>query len=267
MTGISFIIIKYKSDFFENLERNLALHCNCPYEIVEVDNTKGAFSSIAAAYNTNFSRAKYDLVCFLHEDVLFKSDWGLNAVNLMRDNPDIGLLGLVGAKFKSLLVTSYTNKIEARRYIRGRLANYGTIDNQPYEEVVCVDGVFLLTRKSILTEIRFDEEIIQGFHGYDMDFSLQIFNAGYKVAITHGINLIHFSSGNRDMVWLKTNHRISRKWRRVLPLASRDLNYGSRKRLLLELKTFFWLNELSLMKALIKLPFALINWMLVKWGK
>jgi GT2 family glycosyltransferase len=265
MTGISFIIIKYKGDFYENLVRNIGQSCDCPHEIVEIDNTKGVYSSIAVAYNSNVARAKFELICFLHEDVLFKHSCGWNVLKLMSDHPDIGLLGLVGAKFKSLQVTSYTNKIENRRYIRGRLANYQTIDNKPFEEVVCVDGVFLLTRKSLLSKIMFDERIITGFHGYDMDFSLQVFHAGYKVAITQGIDLIHFSTGKRDLVWLQTNQRISQKWRKLLPIASRDLKYGRAKCLMLEVKTFFWLNELSATKALLKFPVALIKWLLVKW--
>lgn len=264
MNGISFIIIKYKGDYFENLERNIKQYCDCTFEIIKIDNTQATYSSIAKAYNAHIERPRFDLVCFLHEDVLFKDFWGVNVLELMTEYPEIGLLGLVGAKFKSLQVTSYTNKIENRRYIRGKLANYQTINNKPFEEVVCVDGVFLLTRKSLLSKIMFDEQIITGFHGYDMDFSLQVFNSGHKVVVTEGINLIHFSGGKRDLVWLQTNQRISHKWRKQLPLASKDLQYSKARVLLLEMKTFFWLNELSTAKALLKFPWALMQWLLVK---
>ncbi len=47
------------------------------------------------------SQAKFNIICFLHEDVLFRSqNWGLTLVSLFADHPDLGLVGLAGSKYK-----------------------------------------------------------------------------------------------------------------------------------------------------------------------
>ena len=47
----------------------------------------------------------------------------------------------------------------------------------PFKEkrssVATLDGVFLATRKEVWKEIQFDEKLIKGFHGYDLDFTLR----------------------------------------------------------------------------------------------
>lgn len=265
MNGISFVIIRFKDNYYEQLFENLHKTCNVPFEIIEINNKNSGFTSISTAYNSSFNLAKYEFICFLHEDVIFINDnWGKKIISTMTKHPNIGLLGLVGSKFKSYQTTSYTNKIENGKFIVGKLSGHKLSKDKDFEEVVCIDGVFLLTRKSIVKNMSaaFDEKIIKGFHGYDLDFSLQIKNLGFYVAVTDVISIKHFSEGKRDLIWYQTNQKISKKWKKNLPCASSDLNYTSFKLNILEIKTMVWLNNSNRIKLIIKFPILLLKFFL-----
>ena len=80
-----------------------------------------------------------------------------------------------------------------------------------------MDGVFLATRKDVLTEFSFDENSLTGFHGYDFDLSMQI-RQKYKIVVTHQILLEHFSAGNYNHQWLSDIIFIHQKWKKQLPI-------------------------------------------------
>src|SRR5208337_2764590 len=63
------------------------------------------------------------------------------------------------------------------------------------EDVVCIDGVFMFSKKEVFQKCRFDEKLLTGFHGYDMDFSLQVFFTGYRVIVDRMVVLYHASFG------------------------------------------------------------------------
>lgn len=47
-------------------------------------------------------------------------------------------------------------------------------NNVVLDEVVCIDGIFMATRKSVWHENRFDEVTFSGFHCYDLDFHFKL---------------------------------------------------------------------------------------------
>jgi GT2 family glycosyltransferase len=228
---ISVIILSYRKAFLDKLLTSIAQTIGTEYETVVVHNLDGQYS-ICSAYNEGVSRSKFDYLCFVHEDVVFKTEnWGSTLVNEMEQNPKLGMIGVMGAKFKSKYPTGWYNPVNNCKYLVGNifqgknsdssveLMDYSP-DRQEGEGVVCIDGVFMFSKKEIFSECLFDEKMLNGYHGYDLDISLQILNKGYQLMVFKNIQLFHFSTGSPDKEWERYNQLISEKWKHFLPVSS-----------------------------------------------
>ena len=75
-----------------------------------------------------------------------------------------------------------------------------------FEEVIVLDGLGLFVRKDVWKQYPFDEELLTGFHCYDIDFTLQIAHAHFKnyVCCSNQVLIEHFSMGSMDftLYWL-----------------------------------------------------------------
>lgn len=265
---VSLVVLSYRPMLLEALKRSIAGTIGTTYELIVLDNADGRFRSLAVAYNEGFRRTRAPIVCFVHEDVAFRSDgWGMRLKEHLERDPSIGLIGVIGSKIKAYQPTSHTNRIERERFKCGSV-------NAPWaelqlprgaaaaEEAVCVDGLFLAAPRRILERIRFDEELIRGFHGYDLDISLQVHFGGARVIAARDIAMDHFSKGNRTREWYETNRAISRKWGRRLPTASRDLRFGAVRLFLIEWRTIRWLVGPNALKNLVKAPLWTLRFLL-----
>lgn len=73
---LSLIICSRTPQISEELEKNIAETIGCEYELVVIDNSKNKYS-IFRAYNEGVRLAKGDNLCFMHDDILYKTaDWG-----------------------------------------------------------------------------------------------------------------------------------------------------------------------------------------------
>jgi hypothetical protein len=61
-------------------------------------------------------------------------------------------------------------------------------------EIVCADGVFMACPEDVWRNTRFNEELLKGFHFYDIDFSLRI-AMKKKVIATNLIDMVHLTKG------------------------------------------------------------------------
>lgn len=230
---ISVIISTYKPILFQQITENIKQTIGVEYEIIGIENNTQY--SICEAYNMGVERAKYPFLCFVHEDVIFlTSDWGKNLVSIMKNDNSIGLVGVAGTKFKSSYPSAWGQSPTLSKFKRGHIKQRYR-DNREYyidfnenaesneiEEVICLDGVFLFSKKEVFTKCKFDEKLLTDFHGYDIDFSLQVFFQSFKVVVFRGILLLHYSSGNYTRKNTIANRRIALKWRKKLPVATTD---------------------------------------------
>jgi len=97
--------------------------------------------------------------------------------------------------------------------------------------------VFIFSKKEVFQKCRFDEKLLTGFHGYDMDFSLQVFFTGYRVVVDRMIVLYHASFGTYDKNNTIANRKILKKWWSKLPVSTKDTN--------LSLIRLYWYNFLN----------------------
>ncbi|EON79216.1 hypothetical protein ADIS_0325 [Lunatimonas lonarensis] len=224
---LSIIICSAKPDLLCQVSENIAKTVGIPYEIVAVDN-RFEPKGICEVYNRAAAKSKYDYLCFVHEDVKFATpNWGGKLMEALR-RPEIGLVGIAGAAHKPKIMSGWGAEGLRERFVKINLVQhfkrdqrdpihqYFNSEGESLAQVVVVDGVFLAARKSVILEIPFDEQVLRGFHGYDIDISLAI-GEKYQVAVILDIRLEHFSEGSLDADWVANSWKVHKKWAHKLP--------------------------------------------------
>lgn len=228
---ISIIICSRKPDISIALKDNIKSTIGIDYEIIVVDNSNNEYS-IFSAYNKGLSDSKYPYVCFVHEDVLFKTDnWGVNLINHLL-NEKAGIIGVAGGKMMTKIPApswsigwKNVHIIQHRKRMRKPLTVY---IKEPRnfsgncQSALLLDGVFLAMRHELFNQIKFDETL-PGFHGYDIDICTQSVLAGYDNYVVYDILIEHFSEGNGNAQYFSNLIKIYKKWEEHLPLYCADV--------------------------------------------
>ncbi|TCC93536.1 hypothetical protein EZ428_01835 [Pedobacter frigiditerrae] len=245
---ISIIIASVNQELLAGLEENIALTIGVDFEIIAIENSKGV-KGICELYNDGALKAKYNLLCFMHEDLLIKTkNWGEIVVNLFNSNSGLGLIGVAGSQYKSVAPSSwYCYENEAPELLnfniiqRYKYANkekqllYSNPHNEKFINVASIDGVWLCCTKMAIATYPFDEKLLKKFHGYDLDFSLGI-GQKFEIGVTFDILIEHFSEGYTDKTWLEEILKVHTKWSFKLPIDTASL--PDHKILLLEKRGF-----------------------------
>lgn len=224
---ISCVICSRKKEISESLKNNIASTIGCDFELVIIDNSKKEYN-IFTAYNEGVRRAKGDILCFMHDDILafHTNRWGRNIESHFNNDIELGLVGISGSHFMPDTPAEwYHCQCGSGGCIQ--TVNGVTEDSQHLEnfkdgksilEAVIVDGMFMCIRKTLFKTISFDDETFTGWHCYDTDICLQVINAGFKVAIVSDILLEHSSWGNLTEDWVNSTIKVHSKWSHLLPL-------------------------------------------------
>ena len=217
---ISIIVCSIKPDLLKNFKTNVLETIGVPHEFIVIDNNKEQFS-ICKAYNVGAEKAKFDILAFCHEDILFHTqNWGNELIRTL-NNTKIGLVGVAGATFKSKYPLSWVS-IDGSCYRSNAFFDKPKENKniEPIEEVAVVDGMFLGMRKDVWLQNKFNEKELKGFHIYDIDISYHLFKSGYKIAVSNLISVQHLSKGSLDINWFKA----SVNWHedKNLPIYSQD---------------------------------------------
>ncbi|RYE18702.1 MAG: hypothetical protein EOP45_13720, partial [Sphingobacteriaceae bacterium] len=217
---ISIVICSRDVIVLAAVSRNVAETIGVPYEIIAIDNSKSQYT-IFQAYNRGIEQSKYEFLCFMHEDISFKTaNWGLLVYKLFDENQKLGLLGVAGSSYKTFIpsgwiaayaeIAGYVNLLQSFKDKREDLHSYANPKDEKLAKVISVDGVWFCTRKSIAAKVRFDEHTFKGFHCYDVDFSLTV-GQQYDVAVTLEILINHFSEGSFDENWAAETIKLHNK--------------------------------------------------------
>jgi GT2 family glycosyltransferase len=220
---ISIIICSRTASISDELTQNIDQTIGIPYELVIIDNSNNLYS-IFSAYNEGVKRSKYEVLCFMHDDIIFKTkDWGMKVMNRF-NSPKLGAIGVAGSPYYAILPGAWWSGGYICQSIHGEqeLAYESMQDNAL--PVVVLDGLWFCVRKSLFSMIRFDDATFSGFHYYDMDISLQIQQNGYKLLNVYDISIQH-SSGKLDTIWLNNALLLQKKWANNLPIFSEKLPY------------------------------------------
>lgn len=223
------IIIASKSEFdLARCTKNIEETIGVPYEILITKNAEGKIP-LTKVYNDGAAQAKYDLLCFLHEDIEFKKkQWGKKIIDLLTQK-DIGVVGVAGSTY---FAENGDWTAPGVPFLKGRVIhpskhiNMDQLDIFSEElgdiEVVTVDGVFMATRKDIVKACPFDEKTFNGFHFYDGDFCMRVAQK-YKIIVTTDILLKHYSHGSFNDIWDGYRKRFIEKYKTILPFTKQSL--------------------------------------------
>jgi hypothetical protein len=233
---ISCIICSNNNRLLCQVSKSISETIGVDHEIIPIDNAVLKFG-ICKAYNLGASKAKFQYLCFIHEDVVFKTkDWGIKLVSHFNEERQAGLLGLAGSIYKTRSLSSWwqpeLNGFEPKRINITQSYKYSKNEtkkviinpgNEVRSRVVTLDGVFLASTKETWSKVKFDEKLLTGFHGYDMDFSLTVARSK-RLFVIHDIDLEHLSEGRNDLSWMKENLKVHWKHRKDLPITIDGLN-------------------------------------------
>jgi len=234
---ISIVVCSRNKSISDNLARNIEDTINVDYEIVHINNSDNQFS-ICSAYNEGFYRSKFQYLCFVHEDVYFRSkNWGEKIIAHLQ-MPNVGILGLAGRDYLTRVPASWSAKMEGMNIVQSdktgkkkTKTKYAPIGyDKPSRSVVMLDGVLLCMRRELMNDIKFDESQT-GFHGYDFDISIQSVLAGKTNYVMYDILLEHFSRGTPDADYYRSLIKVFKKWEKSLPLLGPNFSEDLRNKI------------------------------------
>lgn len=225
---ISIIICSRKPDISTQLRDNVQSTIGVKHEIIVIDNSENRYS-ICSAYNEGINLSHGDILCFIHEDILFHTkNWGIQLISHFKKS-NVGLIGVAGSKLMPIVPSQWSSEhryINILQYDAKKMTS--NLEKEPrsmhqyLESVVLLDGVFLSANKNIFQKIGFDSDLLKGFHGYDYDISAQSIHAGFMNYITYDILLEHFSEGRKDKQYYNSLIDVYKKWMYNLPFTSED---------------------------------------------
>lgn len=211
----------------DRLRANIEATCGVPFEFIAYDN-RGRSDGLCKVYNACAARARYDMLCFVHEDVEFLTEgWG-RIIAAKLAEPDCGVIGFAGSILKLRRLSGWHNgggdlRAHYVQYMNGR---HHTADFNPegldFSPVVTLDGLCLFVRRDVWQKTPFDEQTFTGFHGYDIDFTLAV-ACRCRNYVCNKVMVEHFSTGGYSQQWLDTMKRLHHKWRSRLPIFATPL--------------------------------------------
>ncbi|MFH0974664.1 MAG: glycosyltransferase [Spirochaetota bacterium] len=200
--GIISCVSNYK--LYEGLQKSL--HTNKHIQLTPINNTTNRYS-IPSAYNTALNNCDADILVFVHQDVIFPSEWLENLDNQIKEiekfDKKWGVLGIMGRKKNG----SYAGHI-IDPHINYRIGRVGLLPTP----VSTLDEVCLIIRRS--GGLSFDNEL-GGYHLYGTDICLQAQKIGLKCYAIDAC-LTHLSAGNVDESYYTVLTKLQEKWSRQI---------------------------------------------------
>ncbi len=192
-----------------------------------------ATGSIFASYNRLLERAAQlddlEALVLVHQDTeIMDANFADKAREALND-PDVGVVGCVGAIGVrsiawwegSVTLASFIHRYSEHGGGDLPAFSWAWSDAPPYArlgEVDTLDGFLLVLSPWVVRNVRFDESLGR-LHGYDLDFCLQVREAGKK-AITADFRAIHHHSlelVSEPDSWIEAHMRLAEKWEGRLP--------------------------------------------------
>ena len=226
---ISVIICSRRTDITDELKKNISNTIGCDYELVVIDNSHNSFS-IFQAYNKGVQSSHGEILCFLHEDVLFHtSNWGKIVSSHLLEHHEVGAIGFLGGHYLPHRPCYWSEpRVESVHYIQGEVVN-GVYSNrkichQKYRSertfVAAIDGVFMAIPRSVFDnyQIRWDDITYSGYHFYDADMCMQLHQIGLDIEVLWDVWMEHKSCGDTGESFLKARNVWYNKWQEYLPV-------------------------------------------------
>jgi hypothetical protein len=196
-------------------------------QIIRIPNAR----SIAEGYNRGLRQCQGQHVIFSHDDIEILSP-NLPAIVASR-LAEFDVIGIAGTTRLAdplwfLAGPPYVfGQIAHNRGAKGFSVDLYSAARRVVKGIVAMDGVFLAARVEVAQRMGFDQDLFDGFHLYDIDFTYRAQLAGYRLAVCCDIFVLHQSVGGYDHVWRSYADRFARKYAgRMAPLSARTFSWG-----------------------------------------
>lgn len=228
---ISIIVCSRHEAFDSILKNNIHNTIGVPFEIIHINNSQNNYS-IFSAYNEGIKQSKYSYLCFIHEDIMFRtSRWGELICDAFKSDKSIGMIGVIGSSVIFDIFDGWWHGPLVGQLLQSTKEtpnnnNFNICnDKRPVlsDAVVC-DGVFLAFPKAIFNNISFDDQNFKGFHCYDSDISMQVITSGYKIKILNNMLIEHYSEGSVDLKFHNECCIFMNKWSSQLPISINEIS-------------------------------------------
>lgn len=175
-----------------------------------------AGTGICSVYNqilrTAVDTEDCEAVILLHDDTyIIDQNFRAKIVSSFRNNLSLGVIGVVGASRISSLSWWESSMKVGQVYESRGFINFGS--RRGYVDVV--DGLLMAVSRRAFTQISFDEKSFPGFHGYDIDYCLQVRKAGLLCMVIP-MEILHNTKGgvgNKED-FTRSNSSLLAKWKR-----------------------------------------------------
>jgi glycosyltransferase involved in cell wall biosynthesis len=224
---ISIVVCSINEFEFERFSNSVRTSIGTDFEIIKICNSIENLS-IAEAYNKGASLAKFDVLAFVHEDVVFQSNgWGNILLSFFSSLHNPGILGISGNSYHPISPSDWWVPCKNSRHFNylsnTKNGNVGEGVLRSSNDFVairafCLDGVFLACIKDKFEKFYFDEGL-DGFHGYDTSLCLR-FSLYYNNYYVPGICIEHFSVGNYNIQYLLNTIQANQSVLYSLPFSS-----------------------------------------------
>jgi tetratricopeptide (TPR) repeat protein len=181
----------------QSYERALA---GWPHEFIRIPDAK----SLAEGYTRGCAAARGTTAIFTHDDVeILPADF---MYRLRRRLDECDILGVAGAS----RATGPGWTFAGRPYLHGcviypeREGYNVTVYSQVAPLAAgmrLMDGVFLAMPREVALAVGWDAVTCNGFHGYDVDFTLRAAQRGFRLAVACDLGVVHRSWGKFDEAW------------------------------------------------------------------
>ncbi|MCR4923787.1 MAG: glycosyltransferase family protein [Lachnospiraceae bacterium] len=207
MKKISFICCYTKENLLYELKKSTA--CLSDYEIewIAIDNRNDRFTSAASALNYGFRESSFNIVVFLHQDIVLYDQLTIDrVVDAAEQGNIVGFAGrrANGGEMVSTLITGEDEKFTYA-------FDFG--DSDRIKVSTCDECFMAMSRETFELLGAFDEKNFDGWHFYGVDFSLRAAKKHIPVLVVRA-NAWHRSRGNWDKNFNKYKNILRKKYKK-----------------------------------------------------
>ena len=218
MITIGYSTRKPNPQFSEYLKNSCGIKS---IQVIEKVNPDG--KSLTQVYNEILDESHNDIVVLCHDDIYFDTTyWGNKLLKHFEKN-EWGILGAAGTTElpKSGMwwedMTKMVGIVNHENSGNKWTSNYSEDLKNKIKRTVMVDGLFIAINKKRILK-RFDENV-NGFHFYDVTFSLQNNLENVNIGVFFNIRITHKSIGQTNQQWEENRKNFEGKYSDVLPLS------------------------------------------------
>ena len=172
--------------------------------------------SLAGAYNEGARAARHDRIVFMHDDVEFVSPGAFASLSRALDEVDVvGLAGSERASGPGVMWAGHPG-------LHGWISYPGTesgfdatsfgLAHGLVRGIRTLDGLLIAARRRCALEVGFDAATFDGFHFYDLDFSIRADRGGFSIGVTTDVLALHASKGSFGDDWRRYRDRFLAKF-------------------------------------------------------